>query len=253
MKRIINTIAIFSILLLSGACSTELDNYDEPDATLQGSVIDVNTGKPLQTEVGNRGTRIKLLEMSWSDNPTAQYLYSVQEGTYTNTKIFGGTYKIVPEGAFVPLVQTGATPVDKSQTVNVTSGGTTTVDFQVEPLLEVEYVGEPILNADGTITVKFKVTRGTTNPSFKPNMNAVFLFVNNTKYLGDNNWDNRYSRAIVYSGTAGDNLLGTVISITTAGGSLPKGRNYYVRVGARTAYGLQLYNYNEPKIVSIPN
>ena len=84
-------------------------------------------------------------------------------------------------------------------------------------------------------------------------MNAVFLFVNNTKYLGDNNWDNRYSRAIVYSGTAGDNLLGTVISITTAGGSLPKGRNYYVRVGARTAYGLQLYNYNEPKIVSVPN
>jgi hypothetical protein len=255
MKRIINYVKLLSVLILISACSTELDNYPEPDATLQGSIINSNTGEPLQTEIGDRGTRIKLLELSWNDNPTPQYLYSMQEGTYNNNKIFGGTYNIIPEGAFVPLIQVsseGDTIVDQSKIMEVPSNEITTVDFEVEPFLEVDWVGEPVINEDGTITVQVRVTRGTDNPNFQPNMNAVFLFVNNTKYLGDNNWDNRYSNAVVYGGTSGNDLFGEVISLTTRGGALPKGRDFYFRVGARTDYGLQRYNYNEPFVVSIP-
>lgn len=255
MKRIISYITFFSVLLFFSACSTELDNYDEPDATIRGSIINSNTGEPLQTEVGDRGTRLKLLELSWSDNPTPLYLYSMQDGTYNNNKIFGGTYNIIPEGAFVPLIQTnseGDTIVDDSKTIEVPSGGVTTVDFEIEPFLEVDWVGEPVINEDGTVTVQVRITRGTDNPDFQPNMNAVFLFVNNTKYLGDNNWDNRYSYAVVYGGTSGNDLMGEVISLTTRGGALPGGRDFYLRVGARTDYGLQRYNYNEPIVVSIP-
>lgn len=255
MKQLFYTTAVCLTLLLAGACSTELDNYPVPDATLRGSVINVNTGKPLQTEVSSRGTRIKLLELSWSNDPTPQYLYSMQDGTYNNNKIFGGTYNISVEGAFVPLIQTnsaGDTIVDGSKTVGVPSGEVTTVDFAVEPFLEVEWLGDPVINEDGTVTVQVRVTRGTDNPNFQPDMNAVFLFVNNTKYLGDNNWDNRYSYAVVYGGATGNDLLGEVISLTTRGGALPGNRDYYLRVGARTNYGLQLYNYTEPKVISVP-
>lgn len=255
MIRLFHITAICLTIVLAGACSTELDNYPVPDATLRGAVINANTGEPLQTEVGDRGTRIKLLELSWSDNPTPQYLYSRQDGTYNNNKIFKGTYNISAEGAFVPLVQTssaGDTVADGSKTLAVPSGEVTTVNFEVEPFLEVEWVGEPVINDDGTVTVQVRVTRGTDNPEFQPNMNAVFLFVNNTKYLGDNNWDNRYSYAVVYGGTSGNDLLGDVISLTTRGGALPGNRDYYLRVGARTDYGLQLYNYNEPRVISVP-
>ncbi|MAZ27685.1 MAG: hypothetical protein CL868_11490 [Cytophagaceae bacterium] len=253
MKKSIVYLILSSVLVLT-SCSTELDNYPAPDGILQGKVVDANTGEPVMTEIGDNGTRIKLLEYSWSDDPTPQYLYSKQDGTFYNDKVFDGTYNVSVEGPFVPLVQTngGETVVDNSQTVEVRSGKVTNVDFEVEPLLKVEWVGDPVTNEDGTVTVNFKVTRGTDDPDFQPNMNALFLFVNNTQYLGNNNWDNRYSYARVYGGTTGDALLGQTVSLTTVGGALPGDRDYYLRVGARTNYGLQQYNYNAPKKISIP-
>lgn len=254
MKRSMIYLMLSSAVLLITACSGDLDNFHAPDGILQGGVTDASTGDPVMTEIGDNGTRIKLLEYSWSDHPTPQYLYSMQDGTFYNDKIFDGTYNVSVEGPFVPLVQTtdGETVVDNSQTVEVKSGQVTTVNFEVEPLLRVEWVGDPVINDDGTVTVSFRVTRGTDNPDFQPNMNALFLFVNNTQYLGNNNWDNRYSYARVYSGTTGDDLLGEVVSLTTVGGALPGNRNYYFRVGARTNYGLQQYNYSEPKMLTIP-
>lgn len=245
-----NRLLVIFLAVLLHSCSTELDNYAEPDGIISGNVINANTGEGLQTEIGDSGTRMRLLELSWSDNPTPQFLYSKQDGSFINEKIFEGTYNISPEGAFVPIDQSG---IDESKEIEVRSGEVTNVDFEVEPLLQVEWVGEPELNDDGSISVQVRITRGTDNPAFQPDMNAVFLFVNNTRYLGNNNWDNRYSNAVVYGGTTGNDLLGEVITLTTNGGELPGNQDYYLRVGARTNYGLQLYNYNEPIAFNIPS
>lgn len=257
MKHIINYLAFCLIITLGISCSKKIDNYAGPTETLKGSIIDSNTNKPLQSEVSGdngKGTRIKLLETSWSDDPTPLYLATKQDGTFNNSKIFAATYKISAEGAFVPLVQTqsdGTVIVDKSQTVTV-KGGTTTVNFTVEPFLEVEWVGDPILNSDGTITANVKITRGTANPDFQSDITDVNLFINNTEYVGNNNYDNRYAKHINYNGPAGNNILGDTLSLTTTNGALPKGRDYFVRVGARINYGLKQYNYNEPKKVTVP-
>ena len=54
--------------------SCENDNYDEPDAGLQGTLTDEITGKPLVTEQPN-GFQIRNKEISWTgtnivpDNP----------------------------------------------------------------------------------------------------------------------------------------------------------------------------------------
>lgn len=255
MKRIFYYIVLCLATVTAGSCS-KTDNYAAPAETLRGNIIDAGTGENVQSEVSGEngiGTRIQLLELSWSDNPTPLFLACMQDGTFNNTKIFAGRYKIIPDGAFVPLIQTGTSPVDNSKTVEV-KGGVTTADFTVEPFLRVEWIGEPVLNADGTITAKVKVTRGTNDPAFQLNVTDIGLYVNNTKFVGNNNYDARFSNRIAYSGTNGNDLLGQTLTLTTTGGALPAKRDYYLRVGARTTYPQngRPFNYNEPKAVTVP-
>lgn len=257
MKNILYSISIGMALLSLGACSKK-DNYAAPDQTLQGRIIDAGTGNNMPGETSGEngvGTRIKLLELSWSDNPTAQYVETKQDGTYINTKLFAGRYNMVAEGAFVPLVQTGASPVDKSKIVEL-QGGVTTVDFTVEPFLRIEWVGEPVLNTDGTVTVKAIVKRGTTNASYQLDVTDINLYINNNPYVGSstNSFDARYSNRVTYSGANGNALLGQTLTITTTGGALPAKRDWYVRVAARTTYpnSSRPYNYNEVKKITIP-
>lgn len=195
-----------------------------------------------------------MLEISWSNNPTPFYFSSMQDGTFNYTKLFAGKDKVSVEGPFVPLVQTdatGKTIVDQSQTVDIK--GVTTLKFSVEPFLRVEWIGEPVYNTStGTITATFKFTRGTNNPNFQQNVSDVFLFVNSNSYVGNNNYDNRYSQRTVYSGTNGNGQIGQTITLTTNGGSLPGKRQYFLRVGARVAYGLNYYNYTDVKTVTVP-
>lgn len=245
---------VLSGLLCVGLFSCqELDNYDPPAETLKGRVIDKATQAPIQTEMGDRGIRLRLLELSWSDNPTPHYFTCMQDGTFNNTKIFKGTYNVVPQGPFVPLIQTNASGevvVDESQTMDIE--GVTDLTFEVEPFLNVEWVGEPVLNDNGSITVQVRVTRGTTNPDFQQDVTDIALFINSSSYyVGDNNYDNRYTVRI--TGAEANAAVGEVITLTTTD-SFSMNRDYYVRVGARTSYnveGAQRFNYNEPKEVNV--
>jgi len=244
--------AAFIVVTVSMSCS-KLDNYPAPGATLTGSVIDAGLKSTVQTETGGGGTRVKLEEVSWSDNPTPLYFYSMQDGGFNNTKLFAGTNKVSVEGAFVPLVQydaNGTIVADKRQTVQL-GNGATNIEFSVEPFLRVEWMSNPVLNADSTITVQVKFTRGTNNPGFQNDVSDVFLYLNTVPYVGNNNYDNRYSRQVSYSGTGGNVLLGQTITLTTTG-KLPPKRSYWLRAGARTTYGLKQYNYTDIKTIAVP-
>lgn len=249
MRKLFYSIALSVLVAATSSCS-KVDNYAAPDVTLKGVVTDAATGKSVQTEQGS-GTRIKLLEISWSSNPTPFYISSFQDGTYTNTKLFAGKNVISAEGPFVPMVQVdnnGKTIVDKSQTVDVK--GVTTVNFSVDPFLRIDWVGDPVLNADGTITTSFKITRGTSDPNFQQDVSDVAVFVNSNKYVGNNNFDNRYTPTL--SGSNANSSVGKTISLTTIGGPLPGKRQYFIRVAARIAYGLNYYNYTDVKVVTVP-
>ncbi len=252
MKKLLYFMLLCLVITAGNSCS-KTDNYGAPSETLTGNVIDSTTGKTLQTEIGSGGVRIRLDEMSYSATPTPFYFYAKQDGTFSNTKIFKGNYRITVEGPFVPLLQndaTGAIVVDKRVTMEVT--GTTNVDFKVQPLLKVEWVGEPVLNSDGTVTASFKFSRGTTNTGFQNNISDVFMFINATQYVGNNNYDNRYSIQQSYSGIAGNTVAGQTITLTTKGGALPAKRSWFLRVGARTGYGLKQYNYTDVKTMVLP-
>ena len=252
MKKLLYSFLVIAVISII-SCK-KLDNYAEPEATLTGRVVDVNNKSTLiQTETGGGGTRIRLDEISWSDNPTPFCFNAMHDGTFNNTKLCPGTNRISVEGPFVPLVQydgSGNITVDKRQTLEL-KAGVTEVEFQVEPLLRVQYASEPVLNADSTITVKVIVTRGTTNTAYQADVSDVFFYLNTVPYVGNNNYDNRYSKQLSYSGTAGNNALGQTLTLTTSG-KLPVKRSYWLRVGARTTYGLKQYNYTDIKTIAVP-
>lgn len=253
MKKLLHYISLALIVFSSASCS-KYDNFDEPAETLYGQVSDAS-GNPIQTEAGDKGTRIKLEELSWSDSPTPYYFYSEQDGAFNNTKIFKGNYRISVEGPFVPLLQydeSGKVTTDNSVTTDIL--GKKEVNFTVEAFLKLSWIGEPVYNADDqTISVQVKLERGTENPDFQQNITDIFLFVNALPYIGNNNYDSRYSTKLEFSGDEANTQLGQAITLTSStGDKIPGNRTYYLRIGARTDYGLKYYNYTDVKSIVIP-
>jgi len=250
MKKIFYYTAFCLAVAAFSSCS-KVDNYAPPSSTLSGSTVDEGTGEGLQTEIGGGGTRVKLLEISYGPNPVPQYFQSKQDGTFNNTKLFAATYKVSVEGPFVPLVRTdnsGTVVSDSSQTI--TLKGSATVNFKVQPFLRVTWIGKPVLNADKTVTVQFKLARGTRDADYQQQITDVNLYVSNTQYDGNNNYDPRYSVTQTFSSQhQTDSLLSNTLTLTTKGGALPA-QDVYFRIGARIDAGLRQYNYSTPMSVS---
>jgi hypothetical protein len=230
---------IFLSLMFFASHSCEIDNYGVPDATLQGKIIDTN-GRPLQVQQGGGSLRLRLDELSW-ENSLPLYFNMMQDGTFSNTKIFAATYRITPvEGPFYPLnIEADGKVVEVK--------GTTTVDFTVTPYLNVEWVSEPSAS-DGIISASFRFTRNPSpNGTPRPNVKDYQLFISNTQYVGNNNYD-----ATIVEGvrTVNNDSEGQTISIATKV-KLKRAVKYWVRIGVRCDDSYSKYNYTDIKTVDV--
>lgn len=233
MKKIFFFLAI---ALMAGAC--EKDNYDAPNASLQGTLTDPN-GVGLQIEPGASSTRIKMEEISWSSTPIPFYLNFMMDGSYTNSKVFAARYKITPvEGPFYPIV---------ADTIDVK--GSTTCNFTVTPYLNVSWVGTPTVETDKKITVKFKFTRNASPVAgvATPALLDYQLFISTTKFVGNNNADLNLVGPVV---TATNVMEGQELTITTKT-AVKYLTTYYVRVGVRVSDSFKKYNYTDVKTVIV--
>jgi hypothetical protein len=154
--KILNFISI--ILCCIFAVSCEIDNYDGPDATIQGTIYD-HQNQIFQVNQG--AGLIRMREVSWAKDSTSyvgnQTLKVQQDGTYTHTKWFSGEYRMLPySGAFFPYDDTKLDADDAGELVKIS--GTTTKDFVVTPYLTIEWVKTPSVTSDNFIecTVRFK-------------------------------------------------------------------------------------------------
>ena len=235
MRHIIKLLIGLLIIITNSSCLSEIDNYAEPNETLKGTIIDKFTGKPMITETG--ALRIKLEELSWSATPTPEYFGNKQDGTYFNSKIFKGHYRITAEnGPFVPL----------TDTVEVDIKGVTSHDFVVEPYLHLDITDLQIV--DTTFTVKFNITSETD----MYNVLDAKVFVNNTSFVGDGaNIQDYSAQKIDLSTTLTEMVYLTEYSFKVT--QLKRGRTYYMRVGARVDDPIaKKYNYSEIREVKIP-
>jgi hypothetical protein len=271
MKKISIYIVSFALLSLQACGLFELDNKDEPSATIQGEVVDSETGAPILTDQGSEGIMVRLTELSYG--PNVQHnpdFFCKPDGTFQNTKLFGGTYLIVIHGPFIPLLREddrGTPLADLTKTEEITD--LTKVKFEVQPFLNVEWVGEPqIIN--GKVKAKVRVTRGVSEDDFRSqiepmggynanfqNVTDVQLFVSYSSSVGYRARDTRWSGENKYEGAAFSGLLGQVIEIESKG-TIPSGKSVFVRAAARINYdtpkgsGTKRYNYNEAKQLLVP-
>jgi hypothetical protein len=254
MKKLFYYTAFCLVIVAGNSCS-KVDNYAAPSDTITGSTVDEGTGNTLQTEVGGGGTRVKLLETSYSSTPTPFYFQSMQDGTFNDNKIFAATYKVSVEGPFVPLVvtdSTGAVVSDSSQTIVLKSSAS--LKFKVQPFLRIDWVGTPVYDADsGRVSVQIKISRGTKDPAYQLNVTDLNLYTSNTQINnGNNNYDPRYSKLQSFTTTAqSDSLLSHTITLTTADKNIVT-QDVYFRVGARINAGLDEYNYTTSILVKHP-
>jgi hypothetical protein len=224
-SKYILSILCIAIVAVLASC-TEIDNYDAPDGTLSGSVIDKITGKPIITEQP-QGFRIKYDEISWSDAPISQYFWGKADGTFNNSKLFAGKYAITPvEGAFV-------TPDTK--TVDITSGGVTTVDFTVTPYIS--FNGVSIVKSGANVVATFTLIKNV--PTSSPKDYRVFV-TDKTPFVGNVVFESALSSKET---SLADTDFGVAKVVVLD--KLNAGKKYFIRIGARCVNPAGRYNFSE--------
>ncbi|AGA76825.1 DUF3823 domain-containing protein [Echinicola vietnamensis] len=269
MKKIAYLI-LAGLFSLSSCSMFELDNYELPAETLQGEVVDIETGELVLTDQGSEGIRVRLTELSWGDNvsPNPDF-FCMPDGTFQNTKLFAGNYNVRLDGPFIPLIredERGVPLADETQTVDIK--GVTNVTFEVQPFLRVEWVSEPeVIN--GKVRAQVRVTRGVSEEEFRAkiepmggysasfqNVTDIQLFVSYSSTVGYRARDERWSSQLEFSGSSFNSMLGETITIES-NGTIPEGRMVFVRAAARINFdtprgsGTRRWNYNEPRQVLI--
>ncbi|MDR2382496.1 MAG: DUF3823 domain-containing protein [Prevotellaceae bacterium] len=241
MKNILN----ITLLIISFICfySCEIDNYEGPDAQISGRILDHN-GNLLRTEPGSSNMRIQMDELSWTNGDTSiavipRYLNVKIDGTYTNTKIFSGTYRILPvEGAFYPY--------NDGDTIVI--GGSVTKDFVVIPYLDVNWVEEPHLTADSCVEASISFLRNSKDGEFMPDVLNARLCISSNQYVGNNNY---YSDLISGATTVTNAMDGTTITLKSKKVKYFN-MDYYVRVGVCCNDTYKKYNYTTIVKLHVP-
>ena len=238
MKKIVSNILMFLVLILVGC--TEIDNYDEPQETFRGKIIDSTTKENFLCEQGL--VQIRLEELSWSEKPDYQSIPSKPDGTFQDTKLFEGHYRVFPyDGPFWP-----------ADSVEIDIKGVTQHDFEITPYLKITNVEYKL---DGTtLHFKCKLAAPKTEDRGKklPRILDIRAFINITQFVGNGATISDYSNEseIKIEKEWSDEIGNTVYEGKMS--NLLSGRTFYVRVGARVDDTFRKYNYSEVVEIKVP-
>ncbi|HWK99722.1 MAG TPA: DUF3823 domain-containing protein [Parapedobacter sp.] len=219
---------IISFVILATIASCKVDNYDAPSATLYGSFIDSETNEPVPSEIV-QGTVIQLIEHGWVVDQTniTQSLVVKSDGTFTNSMIFPGKYRIsAVQGNFQPIA-----PLD---TVEIK--GQTKLDFIVTPYLRIK--DAEIVKSGSKVTATFSVERTTDD-----NIATVALFSHPNAAVGT------FTSLVKTEQTtdlSGDPNHVYTLEIDLNNPNLLPGRSYYFRIGALSSVAGARFNYSHP-------
>lgn len=200
--------------------SCEVDNYDGPNASIHGSILDEQTGELVGSDMEN-GNAIKVREHGFT-NPTDQTWYIMNTGEYRNDMVFAATYDVRFEnGNFYPFE------------VNdfVVKPGDNTHDFKVIPYIRIK--NSNIVKDGNVITATFSLEAGKQEVKLKEIQLFAFsdMWVgNNVKLTLNGGTDKQtFSPSIAIDPTDTYTLS---IDLTENADVLKYSKNYYFRIGA---------------------
>jgi hypothetical protein len=215
MKQLLYFIVAISFF----SCS--IDNYEAPQLTLEGKIVDSQTGELVESGGVNAGTVIKLYE----DNSTQPLIFNTMpEGTFTNSKVFGGNYNYIAEGPFKMAA-------DGPQNLVINKS----MDIEI-PVIPNVRVDVELVDATGsTATVNLQYEKVAADQPL------VHLAVIWSEYRNPNNFT--FSKGdINLKEVESMDLTSGTMSFTIEG--LKPGTKYYIRGSARTDNPGNYYNYS---------
>ena len=210
---------VITILLAGAGC--EIDNYEGPQYALSGRIVDSETNELIESGGLNAGTVVKLYE----NNSTQPLIYQTfPDGTFTNSKVFAGTYSYVAEGPF-RMAEAGQP--------NIVINKNSQLDISVIPnvRLDMSVTGSDATSA--TVDVDFE--------KLAADQKLVNLAVVWSKYPNPNNFTFS-GGAIATENVESLNLTSGVKTFTIT--NLQPKTKYYIRASGRTSNPGNFYNYS---------
>lgn len=234
---------MLGVLLIAVTSCMEVDNWDEPDVRVHGRIIDFYSGENILTSQGDWGIRI--WERTWTaSEPTSQSLNVMQDGSYNNSKLFAGTYDMLPYGG--PFW-----PVDTVH--DVSFKGSVEQDITVTPYLILK--GFEYARNGLKLTLKVQLQAPIRNGL--PNLVEIKPFLSLNQFCGATNFIDlpEYNNTRKQINRSWMEEVGDVeeSGIYTIGPIPVKpGYTYYVRVGANVNDANRKYNYTEIVKIEVP-
>ncbi|MDB5026160.1 MAG: hypothetical protein JWP78_3915 [Mucilaginibacter sp.] len=238
MKKLISYFLLGASILAVSAC-TKIDNYGGPNASFQGRLIDATTHANFQTS--QNSIQVQLEQISWSAAPAPQFIPSKSDGTFEDTKLFKGTYRIIPKGgAFWPVYD--------SLKMEIKQGSTH--DFELTPYIVIKNFTHDLVGT--TLTLKFDIDAPVV--AGMPTIIDTQPYVNTTKLVGAGASIRDFSdvNAVTINKDFID-LAPADKSITLTVPNLIKGRTFFVRVGIRLNDSFKSSNFSEVIQIDVPN
>ncbi|MDH7459773.1 DUF3823 domain-containing protein [Chitinophagaceae bacterium 26-R-25] len=206
-----------SLLFFASSC-VKMDTYAGPDASLNGNVIEDGSKNNVQTCSGNFSIRLE--QLSWDSVPVPQDIPVKSDGTFQNTKLFSGHYRVsIHGGAFWPVAP---------EEMDISSGSTH--DFKLTPYLFVNN-----FKAELTDSTTLRLTYTLEAPvQGIPKILEITPYLNTTQIVGPNNSIYDYSDLLKvpinkdWSEFNDADKNGELII-----SNLVPGRIFYVRVGVK--------------------
>lgn len=223
MKNLkIYTVIIVNLFLLSSCELSEIDNYDGPNATINGGIYDYETGELVQQDIIN-GMQLEYTEHGF-DNPQIQYMVVKNDGTYRNNLMFAGEYTIRPvRGNFVPM-----------ESEEITVMGNTVKNFSVQPYIRIH---DASIEKEGNkIIARFRLEQTVSN-----DVSRIALFAHAEPNVGSTL--NTVSAGININGVTNDVQEYSLEINLEGNAALVAGGQYYFRIGALINAPEARYNY----------
>ena len=236
MKLQLSTLLLGAGMLIAGVSCVKKDNYDAPEASFEGNLVDQASKNNIQTTTGN--VTIRLEQLSWSATPAPQDIPVKMDGTFKNSKLFKGHYRVsIKGGAFWAMP-----PVE----LDIDKG--TKYDFSLTPYL---YITNFTHKLDSTtLTLRFNMQAPIAG---MPSITEIQPFVNTTEMVGPGASIRDFSE--VYKITVEKEWADMSPADRSPEFVIPnliRGRTFFVRVGVRFNNDDKSSNLSEIIKIEVP-
>lgn len=210
----------YLLLIIMSVASCSVDNYDAPNATLSGKVIDNVTNGMIENGGVNSGTIIQIFEGN-SKQPILSN--SFPDGHFENAALFPGNYKLFTIGAFRIV----------GDTTRISITDNTEVEIKVLPNVRLKATLQSYVGTTATVKVEYSKVHADQTLN---QLAVVWSTIDNPNLFTFFGGGQKTETVTSQNLTTGEKIF-TITGLTA-------GTKYYIRAAGRTFAPGNYYNYS---------